>query len=101
MQRRQFLSASLAATAVTLAGAAEAQPNLPPDTKGREFYLLRRYSLRSGPQLKLNDDYLSAALIPALKRMGMGPIGAFRLDFGTETPANYVLIPGTSVERLT
>jgi hypothetical protein len=103
MQRRQFLSASLATTALTLSGAANAQAPAAKaaDGKEREFYLLRRYSLRSGLQLKLNDDYLSAALIPALKRMGIGPVGAFRLDFGTETPANYVLIPGTSVEKLT
>ena len=30
----------------------------------------------------------------------MGPIGAFRLDFGPETPQLYVLIPGPSVEAL-
>jgi len=32
--------------------------------------------------------------------MGLGPIGAFQLDFGPETPAYYVLIPGSSVESL-
>ena len=32
--------------------------------------------------------------------MGLGPIGAFRLDFGEQTPAYYLLIPAPSVETL-
>jgi len=58
----------------------------------REFYQLRRYFLQSGPQLKLTETYLSSALIPALTRMGMGPVGAFRVDIGPETPTYDVLI---------
>ena len=98
MERRTFLSASLATTAAALAQAAHAQPA---SAAPREFYQLRRYTLRSGPQVKLNEDYFGAALIPALRRLGFGPIGAFRLDIGPETPTNYILIPGTSVEALT
>ena len=55
-------------------------------TPRREFYQLRRYNLMSGPQLKLTEDYLGDALIPALGRMGMGPVGAFKLDIGQDTP---------------
>jgi hypothetical protein len=97
MQRRQFLTASLAASAVALArnGAAQAPASHP-----REFYQIRRYALESGPQLKLTESYLGDALIPALTRMGMGPIGALKLDFGPETPAYYVLIPGSSAAAL-
>jgi hypothetical protein len=82
MQRRKFLTASLATTAAALAHSASAQPA----AARREFYLLRRYTLRSGPQVKLNEDYFGGALIPALRRLGFGPIGAFRLDIGPETP---------------
>jgi hypothetical protein len=97
MERRQFLAASLATSAVAIAGtgAAQAQP-----ARSREFYQLRRYNLKSGPQSKLTENYFSDALIPALTRMGMGPIGAFKLDFGQDTPAYYALIPGPSVETL-
>ena len=42
----------------------------------------------------------SGALFPALARLGLGPIGALKLDIGPETPAYYLLIPGTSVETL-
>ena len=31
----------------------------------------------------------------ALGRLGMGPVGAFKLDIGPETPTYYVLIPAT------
>src|SRR6516162_8714421 len=98
MQRLQFLAASIAASTVALAREGGAQPS---ETRTREFYQLRRYSLMSGPQTKLIEGYLSEALIPALTKMGMGPIGAFNLSFGPETPAIYVLIPGASSAALT
>jgi hypothetical protein len=97
MERRQFLAASLATSAAALAGNAAAQA---PAAGQREFYQMRRYSLMSGPQLKLTDTYFGDALIPALSRMGLGPIGAFKLDFGQDTPAYYLLIPGPSAAAL-
>jgi hypothetical protein len=97
MQRRQFLAASIATSAAALAGKASAQT---PEHGAQEFYQLRRYDLVSGPQLKLTQDYLSNALIPALGRMGMGPVGAFRLEYGQQTPMFYVVIPGPSVAAL-
>jgi len=97
MKRRQFLTASLATTAVALAGetAAPAQP-----AAKRESYQIRRYSLATGPETRLTEDYFGNALIPALSRMGMGPVGAFRLEIGPETPQFYLLIPGPSAESL-
>jgi NIPSNAP len=97
MQRRQFLAASLATSALALGRDAVAQA---PSAKPREYYQLRRYQMQTGPQTKLTESYLSEALVPALTRMGMGPVGAFKLDFGIETPTFYVLIPGPSLEAL-
>lgn len=97
MQRRQFLAASLAASAATIAREASAQRA---HASGREYYQLRRYLLQSGPQVSLTENYISGALIPALARRGMGPMGAFRVDIGPETPVLYVLIPSNSVEAL-
>jgi hypothetical protein len=96
LQRRRFLASSLAASAVALAGKSEAQPSAKP----REYYELRKYLMQSGPQTKLTEAYLSGALIPALNRLGMSPIGVFNLSIGPETPTLYVLIPSTSVEAL-
>ena len=98
MQRRQFLAASLAASAAALARESDAQLT---GARSREFYQIRRYSLVSGPQTKLTENYLAGALIPALTKMGMGPVGAFRLEFGAETPVYHVLIPGNSSAALT
>ena len=97
MHRRRFLTSSLATSALAMAGGGEAQAA---PTKSREFYQIRRYTMQSGPQTGLTEHFVSDALIPALTRRGMGPIGAFRLDFGPETPQTYVLIPGPSVEAL-
>jgi hypothetical protein len=97
MHRRQFLSASLATSALAMARGAEAQAA---PVRTREFYQIRRYTLQAGPQSGFTEHFVSDALIPALTRRGMGPIGAFRLDFGPETPQTYVLIPGPSAEAL-
>ena len=66
----------------------------------REFYLLRKYSLQTGPQLSLTQNYFEHALIPALNRLGSNPVGAFRLDIGPETPTYYLLVPSASLEML-
>jgi hypothetical protein len=66
----------------------------------QEFYQLRTYTLRNGPQGALCQGYFEHALIPALNRMGITPVGAFKLDIGPETPKFYVLIPSKSVETL-
>jgi NIPSNAP len=97
MQRRQFLATSLAASATALSGEASAQT---PAASSREYYQIRRYQLQNGPQTKLAESYFNDALIPALSRMGMGPVGAFSLSIGQETPAYYTLIPSTSAESL-
>jgi len=97
MHRRQFLSASLATSAAALAQRSQAQT---PSAAGREFYQLRRYLLQSGPQSGLTEHYIGDALIPALARRGMGPVGAFKLDIGPETPVLYVLIPSRSLDAL-
>lgn len=97
MKRREFLAASLVASAAAVTSQARAEA---PEAGAREFYLMRRYSLQQGPQTKLTESYIADALMPALGRIGLGPVGAFRLDFGNETPAFYLLIAGTSLSNL-
>jgi NIPSNAP len=96
MNRRKFLGSSLSATALAMNTSAQSQES----GKGREYYELRRYHLQSGPQQKLVDAFMSEALIPALNRMGMSPIGAFNLYIGPETPCLYLLIPASSLDAL-
>jgi hypothetical protein len=65
-----------------------------------EYYDLRRYQLVNGPGTRLTDNYFAAALIPALNRLGIGPVGAFSIYFGPDTPAYYLLLPCTKLETL-
>src|ERR1700761_8057554 len=96
MQRRKFVTSSLA-----VAFGAAAAPMLKGEpSMTREYYELRKYRLVSGPQVKLTEDYVGNALIPALNRMGLGPVGAFSLTVGPETPTLYVLIPGSNLQTL-
>src|SRR5580700_3705772 len=96
MERRDFVTSAIAMAGAALSGGegrAMAQST-------REFYQLRKYSLQTGPQLSLTQSYFEHALIPALNRMTITPVGAFKLDVGPETPTYYLLIPATSVETL-
>lgn len=97
MNRRHFFATSLATSAAALTREVGAQT---PAAQSREYYQLRRYQSQSGSQPKLVESYFADALIPALARMRMGPIGAFKLDYGTETPALYLLMPCSSLEEL-
>jgi hypothetical protein len=99
VKRRQFLTSSLAASAFALARkTTEAQTS--PIATPREYYELRQYHLQTGPQTKLMDTYVSEALIPALNRLGISPVGAFTLTLGPDTPTLYVLLPSTKLETL-
>src|SRR5580693_3564384 len=96
LERRDFVTSAIAMAGVALSGGegrAMAQA-------AQEFYLLRKYALRNGSQLALTQTYFEHALIPALNRMSIKPVGAFKLDIGPETPAYYLVIPATSVETL-
>jgi hypothetical protein len=97
MDRRKFLAASMASSAFAVAGNSSAQPSA---SGPRQYYQLRRYSLLSGPQTKLTEGFFADALIPAVGRLGLSPVGAFRLDIGPDTPAFYLLIPGPSIDVL-
>jgi hypothetical protein len=94
MERRDFLTGTIAASALAMAQPAGAQTE-DKTSKQREFYQLRRYSLQSGPQASMTEKYISEALIPAMAGKG-GPVGAFRVEIGPETPTYYVLIPITA-----
>jgi hypothetical protein len=93
LQRRHFVASMLAASAV---------PGMAQDrragTGAREFYELRRYQLEQGAQSKLTNSYLAEALLPALNRLHIQPVGVFNLSIGVHLPAIYVLIPYPSAD---
>ncbi len=102
MQRRNFLASSLAASAMAV-NASSAHAGGAQGTaagEGREYYELRRYHLFRGPQVKLAADFLGQALVPALNRLGISPVGVFEVEIGPESPGLFVLMPSASLETL-
>lgn len=107
MERRTFLTSSLAAAALGTIPAANASAtaNLregspTPEAKARLYYELRRYHLNSGPQQKLCDEFFRAALIPAMNRLGITPVGVFNVLIGPDSPTMFVLLPSSSLDTL-
>ena len=102
LKRREFLASSLAASALALGSRVEAAPaGADPATgKPRQYYELRKYDLQQGHQSQLTGKYVADALIPALNKMGIGPVGAFNLFFGEHTPILYLLLPANNLDTL-
>jgi hypothetical protein len=103
MNRRDFVAATLAAGGTLLAGGtarATGQAGSPANAPARppEYYELRRYHLRRGPHTRIVDDYWRLAALPALQRAGVGPVGAFNVMIGADSPSLYVLIVHPSLE---
>ena len=96
MNRRSFLQTS--ALALT-AAQARAQAPVQTATTPREFYELRRYLLTGNQPAKV-EAYFREALLPALNRLGISPVGAFRLEIGPETPTFFLLLPSPSLAQL-
>ncbi len=100
MKRREFIKSTILGTVTAGAFSIATQGNAQtsPQT-GREFYELRHYRLRRGPMQKLFDDYCREALIPALNRLDIKPIGVFNVMLGPDSPAACVLIPFKDINQ--
>jgi len=100
MDRRKFLGSALgSATALAASvslGAAQDAAN----SGDRQYYELRRYHILSGPMKKLADDYFKDALVPALNRLDIKPVGVFNTSIGAQGPSCYVLMPAAKSETL-
>src|SRR5437764_877224 len=103
MTRRDLLGASVAASvaascAAALPAAAAELASPPARPGGLTHYELRLYHLRKGPMQKRADDYFRDALVPALGRLGIGPVGVFNVVIGPDSPTAYVLVPHPSAD---
>jgi hypothetical protein len=95
MTRRDFLATSAPAAALTLTGGAGAAAQ--PGPAARQLYEMRRYRIRVGYMRDTTRAYLKDALLPALGRLGLGPVGMFDVTTG-EPPTAVVLIPHASAD---
>jgi hypothetical protein len=96
MERRAFLAASTAAgltssgALAAVAGTGQSQGAGSPAPIVLE---LRRYRLRNGPMAARFAAYAKDALVPALGRAGIAPVGAWNMSFGPESPTLHLLLP--------
>jgi len=97
MKRRSFVKSSLL---VTAAGAVSPKMSSAAKSlkRGREFYELRTYSLKTVQQQKLVEAYFKEALIPALNRLGTRPVGVFAELKPAGQTKIYALIPYNSLD---
>ena len=96
MKRRAFLKSSALAGASIVSGGAGVDALATP--AGREFYELRIYEMPTGNRKAVLNDYLAKAAIPALSRLGIGPVGAFNIVSGANELMLYVLVPYPDLE---
>jgi hypothetical protein len=94
MKRRSFIRMSVGAVGSAAVGSAVADEARPKPT---EMYELRVWTLPAAKQPAL-DNYLEKAYIPALKRFGIGPVGAFVEKPGPDQVKLYVLVVHPSAE---
>jgi hypothetical protein len=100
MERRAFLAASTGAALTSsdaLAGAAAAQAGPPARPQLLE---LRRYRLQQGALAGRFAAYAKDALVPALGRAGIAPVGAWTVAVGPEQPTAILLLPHPDAESV-
>jgi hypothetical protein len=101
MKRREFLTSSIATAGLgTILAGANAGAQEASSPVAREFYELRLYHLRRGPQTELFDRFFSEAKIPALNRAGVERVGVFNLTVGPDKPTIYVLLTHKLLESV-
>ena len=94
MKRSAFLkSSALAATAlVSSSQAAEAA--------GREYFEIRRFTLKSPEKQAQLEAYLCDAALPALNRLGVAQVGVFLPEKPEAAPLLYVVLRHASLETV-
>jgi hypothetical protein len=102
MNRREFVSGALATGTLLFSApyASGAASQAPSGGGTLEFYELRRYLLRRGPKQAIVDAYWRDAALPAMKRLGVGPVGVFNVMIGPESPTLHVLITHSTLDSV-
>lgn len=59
---------------------------------------LRRYQFLMGPMGTRHAEYAKTALVPAMNRSGVRPVGAFSVSVGSQLPATYMLLAHPNAE---
>jgi hypothetical protein len=101
MKRRDFLTVSAMASLGAGASVASMNHVLGGGSSNlqKELYELREYRLASLEKRNTWEKFYAEVAIPALNRLGLGPIGSFKLA-DDSSPNLWVLIPHASFESV-
>lgn len=97
MNRRDFLAASAVAGVAPLTqldALAQGQ------SRARQYFELRRYHLLSGAKQRAFTSFIGDVAIPAMNRAGVGPVGAFTVTYGENSPSLILLLAHNSMESV-
>jgi hypothetical protein len=101
MDRRDFVAASIGASVTALGPAREAGAGGAEATAAAPQVLeLRRVQLRLGSMDTRYAEYAKGALVPALNRAGIKPVGAFTTMVGPDNPAVTLLLPHANADSV-
>lgn len=102
MDRRDFVGGTVAGALGSALARPEAEAAAAEGPGGLRPQLLelRRYQFRFGPMEARFADYAKGALLPALNRAGVRPVGAFTVAVGTDSPSVYLLLPHSGPESV-
>ena len=96
MKRREFLAAASIAPIAGVSSLAAAD-----SSSGKQEYLeFRQYHLNVGSKKNLVGNFLREVGIPAMNRIGIGPVGVFNTMYGPNSPTLYVLMVHKSLDTV-
>jgi len=97
MNRREFLAVAGAAGTVGTSSLAAAAGG----DDGKQQYLeWREYYLHTGSKKNLVGNFLREVGIPAMNRIGIGPVGVFEAIYGPNKPTLHVLLVHKSLDTV-
>jgi len=96
MKRRDFLAAASIAPIAGASSLAMAEAGV-----GRQQYFeFRQYHLNVGSKKNMVGNFLRKVGIPAMNRIGIGPVGVFNTMYGPNSPTLYVLMVHKSLDTV-
>ena len=95
MNRREFLTTTGAVGMASMSSLAVGA-----GAGGREYFEFRQYRLHTGSKKNLLGNFLRKVGIPAMNRIGIGPVGVFNAVYGPSSPTLYVMLVHKSLDSV-
>lgn len=97
MKRREFL---MAASIAPIAGVSSLAAAAESGDGKQQYFEFRQYHLNVGSKKRMVGDFLRKVGIPAMNRVGIGPVGVFNTMYGPNSPTLYVLMVHKSLDTV-